>query len=162
MESGKHLCNNVFMPPKKTAKAVVTKASGPKRSTMTDAHKEALAKGRAEGRAVRRYLEALERNRPKRGRKRTEDSVRKQLTNIDEKLPSADPLQRLHLLQARRDLAATSGKPSGEVDDISTLEAEFVSAAKAYGERKGIHYTTWREIGVPAPVLEKAGVTRGS
>jgi hypothetical protein len=26
--------------------------------------------------------------------------------------------------------------------------------------RKGITYTTWREVGVPAAVLEKAGIRR--
>ena len=36
---------------------------------MSDAHKEALAEGREQGRAVRRYLEALEANKPRRGRK---------------------------------------------------------------------------------------------
>ncbi len=152
------------MPPKKTTKSTpaATKAApARKRSSMTVAHKEALAKGRAEGRAVRRYLEALERNRPKRGRKRTEDSARKQLTMIDEKLPTADPLQRLHLLQARRDLTASAGKSNGTVDDMGTLEADFAAAARAYGERKGIHYSTWREIGVPTSVLEKAGINRG-
>jgi hypothetical protein len=42
----------------------------PKR-TMTTEHKEALAKGREAGRAVREYLAALEATRPKRGRKVT-------------------------------------------------------------------------------------------
>ena len=36
---------------------------------MSADHKAALAKGREEGRIVRRYLEALESNRPRRGRK---------------------------------------------------------------------------------------------
>src|SRR5689334_9539098 len=44
----------------------------PKKKTraMSDEHKAALAEGRAQGRAVRLYLEALEANKPKRGRKR--------------------------------------------------------------------------------------------
>ena len=37
---------------------------------MSAQHKEALAVGRDEGRAVRRYLEALEAHKPRRGRKR--------------------------------------------------------------------------------------------
>ncbi|MDQ1502388.1 MAG: hypothetical protein QOD57_115, partial [Actinomycetota bacterium] len=37
---------------------------------MSDEHKQALAEGRDQGRGVRLYLEALEKNRPKRGRKR--------------------------------------------------------------------------------------------
>lgn len=143
------------MPPNKSS----TKQ---KRSTMTDAHKEALAIGRAQGRAVRRYLEALERNRPKRGRKRTADSIRKQLTQIEGKIVAADPLQRLHLLQSRRDLTTGLEEESGPVDDIPALEKDFITAAHEYGERKHITYSTWREAGVPAAVLEKAGIRRGA
>ena len=47
---------------------------GPK-GPMTDEHKAALAKGRNEGNAVRNYLEALRANKPKRGRKRTRESI---------------------------------------------------------------------------------------
>jgi len=54
-----------------------------KSAGMSDAHKAALAEGRAQGRAVRRYLEALEAHKPKRGRKRTPDSVKKRLTAIE-------------------------------------------------------------------------------
>ena len=46
---------------------------------MTDSHKAALERGRAEGRIVRDYLEALRSNKPKRGRKRTADSINKRL-----------------------------------------------------------------------------------
>jgi hypothetical protein len=132
-----------------------------KRSTMTDAHKEALAIGRAQGRAVRHYLYALDRNRPKRGRKRTSDSIRKQLDVIDEKIGTADPLQKLHLIQQRSNLSRELDKEGGPSDDMGALEKEFVSAAKEYGERKGINYATWREAGVPAAVLEKARIRRG-
>ena len=46
---------------------------------MTDEHKDALAEGRNHAKIVGRYLEALEANKPKRGRKRTPDSVKKRL-----------------------------------------------------------------------------------
>jgi hypothetical protein len=151
------------MPPRKTTKTAKTAAPAkPKRATMTDAHKEALAIGRAQGRVVRHYLEALERNRPRRGRKRTADSIRKQLTQIEGKLGAADPLQRLHLIQSRHDLSAGLGKQDGSVEDIATFEKEFIHAARAYGDRKGITYATWREAGVPAKVLERAGIHRGA
>ena len=143
------------------SKSSATAKAAPKRSSMTDAHKEALAIGRAQGRAVRHYLEALDRNRPKRGRKRTADSIRKQLVQIEEKLASADPLQKLHLLQARNDLQKAVGKDAGPVDDLPSLEKAFVAAAREYGDRKGINYATWREAGVPAAVLEKSGIRRG-
>ncbi len=109
--------------------------------------------------AVRRYLEALENHRPKRGRKRTPDSVRKQLDAIEERLASASALQRLRLVQERIDLKRELA--SMEVGaDLGKLEAEFVKAAKGYSEAKGISYTAWRELGVSADVLKKAGVPR--
>src|SRR5262249_3399922 len=66
-----------------------------RKSQMTDAHKAALAQGRNEGRTVRRYLDALDANRPKRGRKRTPESVQKRLRAIDHELASADRLNEL-------------------------------------------------------------------
>src|SRR2546425_1829234 len=74
------------------------------RSPMSDSHKAALAEGREQGRAVRRYLEALEAHKPRRGRKRTPESMEKRLAAIEEKLPQADPLSRLQLVQERMDL----------------------------------------------------------
>ena len=58
---------------------------------MTKEHKAALAQGRTEGRAVRDYLEALRSSKPKRGRKRTADSINKRLAVIDDALVDADP-----------------------------------------------------------------------
>ena len=81
---------------------------GPK-GPMSDDHKAALAQGRSEGRAVREYLDALRANKPKRGRKRTPDSIKKRLAAIDEQLESADPLGELRLIQERRDLADRAG-----------------------------------------------------
>src|SRR6266545_2885493 len=65
--------------------------SATKRTPMSDEHKAALAEGRDQGRAVRRYLEALEAHRPRRGRKRTPDSMKKRLDSVEKALPSADP-----------------------------------------------------------------------
>ncbi len=66
---------------------------------MSQAHKDALAIGREEGRAVRRYLEALEAHKPKRGRKRSPESIQKRLDQIDDKVDYSDPLSRVHLVQ---------------------------------------------------------------
>jgi hypothetical protein len=38
------------------------------------------------------------------------------------------------------------------------LAANFVAYAKSYSDRKGISYTAWRQFGVPADVLRKAGI----
>ncbi len=130
-----------------------------KRTPMSDEHKTALAEGRDQGRAVRRYLEALEANKPRRGRKRSPESITKRLEAVETDLPTADPLKRLHLIQERLDLqAALEASEAGT--DIADLEAQFVAAAASYGERKGITYSAWRELGVPAPVLTQAGITR--
>lgn len=129
------------------------------KTPMSDEHKEALALGREQGRAVRRYLEALEQHRPRRGRKRTPDSIRARLDKIEGLLEGADPLTRLHLTQERMDLEAELVARS-ETIDLSALEDDFVAAARDYGDRKHITYAAWREAGVEAAVLKRAGVRR--
>jgi uncharacterized protein YicC (UPF0701 family) len=131
------------------------------RTPMSDEHKAALAEGRNQGRAVRRYLEALEAHRPKRGRKRTTDSIQKRLAKIEAELVSADPLKRLQLIQERLDLQNELEHANTTVD-LSELEAEFVRAASDYSTRKGISYAAWRELGVEASVLKRAGISRSS
>jgi hypothetical protein len=130
------------------------------RKEMTDEHKAALAEGRAQGRAVRSYLEALDAHRPKRGRKRTPDSMRARLAKIEATIDAADPMTRLQLVQERLDLAAAIAAAETTVD-LTALEEGFIAAAAAYGERKGISYAAWREVGVPAAILKRAGVSRG-
>ncbi|MFM7070157.1 MAG: hypothetical protein ACKOYM_11950 [Actinomycetes bacterium] len=131
------------------------------KSKMTDDHKAALAAGRAEGRAVRAYLEAIEQNRPRRGRRRTPDSINARLGKIDTELVSADPMSRLLLVQERLDLLAELDSMSQTVD-LTELEAAFVRSAKGYGDRKGISYAAWREVGVSAATLKAAGIQRGA
>jgi hypothetical protein len=131
----------------------------PNRQPMSSTHKAALAQGRDEGRAVRRYLEAIEHNRPKRGRKRTPESVGKRLEVVNDQLGSADPLSRLHLIQEKTDLEAELARASS-TNDLDTLEKAFVKVAKAYGQRKGIEYNAWRAAGVSAAVLHRADITR--
>ena len=126
---------------------------------MSDEHKHALAVGREESRAVRRYLEALEAHKPKRGRKRTTESIQARLRQIDDRIASADPLTRVHLVQERLNLE-TELATKEEAVDLKALEEGFVEAAKSYGERKGITYAAWRAAGVDANVLRKAGIPR--
>ena len=127
--------------------------------SMSAEHKAALAEGRAEGRAVKAYLEALDQNRPKRGRKRTPDSIKKRLTVIDAELPDASPIQRLQLVQERMDLGKELAMMDTKVD-LSALENAFVKTAGAYSGRKGISYAAWRELGVPTDVLKRAKISR--
>ena len=128
---------------------------------MSAEHKQALATGREQGRAVRRYLEALEAHKPKRGRKRTPDSIQRRLDAIEDRLPSADPLTRLQLVQERMDLQAELATKSNTVD-LASLEDEFVNAAAEYGMRKGISYAAWREAGVDPAILKRSGIRRGA
>jgi hypothetical protein len=155
-------------PAKKTAakktparKAATKKAAAKKPAGMSSEHKAALAVGRTEGRAVRVYLEALEANRPKRGRKRTPESVAKRLAVVTKQIPGADPLRRLQLTQEQMDLKAELASMNDKVD-LRALETGFVKAAKGYSRRKGITYAAWRQIGVSPAVLKRAGITRGS
>jgi hypothetical protein len=135
--------------------------SEPSRTPMSEDHKAALAEGREQGRAVRRYLEALEANRPKRGRKRTKESMEKRLQAVENQLPDADPLKRLHLVQEKMDLQKQLESEESGVD-MTALEEQFIAAAKPYSSRKGISFSAWRELGVPTQVLTKAGITRSS
>lgn len=128
--------------------------------TMTDEHKRAMRAGRDQGRAVKVYLDALEQHRPRRGRQRTVESITRRLKTIEGELPDASSLKRLQLTQERRDLQTELDAKSAGTVDLSALEGEFVQHAKAYGESKGIAYATWRELGVPADVLTRAGVAR--
>lgn len=128
---------------------------------MTDSHKAALAAGRVEGRAVRDYLEALRANKPKRGRKRTPDSISKKLAEIEAELPFADAVRQLRLVQDQFDLRAEL-EATGDTVDVVALEAQFVQVAKQYGARNGISYAAWRQVGVPAAVLQAAGIGRSA
>lgn len=129
------------------------------KSAMSAEHKAALAEGRAQGRAVRNYLTALEAHRPRRGRKRTPESIARRLEKIGAELEQADAIKRLHLIQERMDLEAELAAADTKVD-LAELEAEFIKSAKGYAERKGISYAAFRELGVPAATLKAAGIGR--
>jgi hypothetical protein len=148
-------------PRAKAAKTGSKKVVPAKKSTMSDSHKEALALGREQGRLVRRYVDALEANRPKRGRKRTLETVSRRLKEVERELETAQGLDRVHLIQQRMDLRNEMAVKSTVVD-LSELEKGFVAAAADYGRRKGITYAAWREAGVPTSVLSKAGIGRNS
>jgi hypothetical protein len=126
---------------------------------MSDAHKAALAEGRTQARTIKAYLETLERRRP--GRPVTPETLKTKLGRIDARLEEeSDVLKRLELFQQRIDvheaLARTYRASANE-----ELEAGFVDCAASYSSRKDISYAAWREVGVPAATLKKAGITRG-
>jgi hypothetical protein len=126
---------------------------------MSDEHKAALAIGRSEGRIVRDYLDALRSNKPKRGRKRTAESITNRLQAIEAELPEAGPLDEVKLVQERRDLKAELAAMGNKID-IGAREKAFVKIARSYSQRQGIGYASWREVGVEPSVLKAAGIAR--
>jgi len=118
---------------------------------------------KSENKSVRDYLDAIDANRPKRGRKRTVESISDRVTAIEASLPGASATKRLTLVQERLDLQAEieALAAAGSVD-MTSLEASFVNAAAAYGGRRGISYAAWREVGVSAATLKAAGIRRST
>lgn len=126
---------------------------------MSNEHKAALAKGRSQGKAVRDYLAALEQGR-KPGRKLDRPTIEKRLPEIQNQIDDEpDPAKRVDLIQKRLDLEERLVELQDE-PDLQALEDGFAEAAAEYSERRGISYTAWREAGVPASVLKRAGVRR--
>ena len=115
---------------------------------MTDEHKAALAKGRAEGRIVRDYLEGLRATKPKRGRKRTPETITRRLEAIDQELPRRARSTNCCSIQERKNLEAERSAMSNSID-MEALEHEFVGVAKSYSDGKAISYSSWRDVGVP-------------
>jgi len=134
-------------------------AKRPAKRTMTADHKAKLAQGRNEARIVSKYLDALAAGKGKRGRKRTPESISMVIVRIDKEMASAAPIRRLELTQKRTDLVAERQRLLSRVD-LSSLEKDFTKIAKSYAARNAIGYGAFRELGVPAEVLKRAGVSR--
>jgi hypothetical protein len=124
------------------------------RRTMSDEHKQAIADARRQNQAVRDYLNALTTAKPA-GRRptTTPEQVQEQID------AEADPVKRLELIQRRLDLEDRLADEQ-ELPDLETLEAAFVAVAADYASRKGITYSAFRELGVPASALKQAGIAR--
>ena len=120
-------------------------------------------KEKAENKSVRDYLDALDANRPTRGRKRTVKSIGDRVAAIEASLSDASATKRLTLVQERLDLQAEieALAAAGSVD-MTSMETSFVNAAAAYGGRRGISYAAWREVGVSAATLKAAGIRRST
>jgi chromosome segregation ATPase len=125
---------------------------------MSAQHKAALAQGRREGRAVKQYLEALGSRRP--GRPVTPERLRDKIASLETRIAEEmDPLKALEMRQERLDAEAALARAEA-TEDFAALEAAFVEHARSYSERKGISYSAWRESGVAADVLRRAGIPR--
>lgn len=126
---------------------------------MSKEHKEALAEGRRQGFAVRKYLDFLDRDK-KRGPKVSQERLAEKVEELSAAIKSEkDPTTRLELIQQRLDAEQELTNREDE-EDLDAIVGDFTSIAGAYSDRKGISYTAWREMGVPAQVLRDAGVPR--
>lgn len=123
---------------------------------MSQEHKDALAEGRRQSRAIKAYLSAIKAKKP--GRPVTRETIEARLQRVASQLAASDdPLESLELVQLRLDLEAQVSA-IGDSENMAELEKGFTEYASGYSDRKGISYTAWREIGVPAAVLRKAGI----
>lgn len=123
---------------------------------MTPEHKAALREGRTQARIIKQYLESLEHK--GNGRRRSPERLRARLEKLQaEVVEETDPLR---LVELRQEILDTEKLlvQAEEQQSSEDLEKEFISVAAAYSERKGISYTAWRQVGVPARVLSAAGI----
>jgi hypothetical protein len=101
-------------------------------------------------------------NTPKqRGRKVSKATLTQRLASARERAKTATGVEKVLAAQEVRDLQnklANINAANGT--DVKSLEAEFIRIAKKFGENRGIGYGAWRDAGVPAVVLKKAGVAR--
>lgn len=151
------------MPPtkkttKKTAKRTTKKTTAKK--SLTPAHKKALAAGRTESAAVDRYLAAVTAPK-KRGRRVSATTLRTRLQAAEQRARTSLGVHRVLAHQEVRDLRARLSVSAEHSDaDIKKLEQEFVNVVKGFSQRRGISYGAWRDAGISADVLKKAGVPR--
>ncbi|MDP8932441.1 MAG: hypothetical protein M3O70_28815 [Actinomycetota bacterium] len=127
---------------------------------MSPEHKEALARGRQEAKVVRNYLEALHTDR-QRGRPSDRQSLQARIERLQSQInEEPNATRRVELIQQRLDSERRLARLE-ETTDRESLERDFIEVAKSYSERRGITYSAWREVGVPAAVLREAEITRG-
>ncbi len=127
---------------------------------MSPEHKEALARGRQEAKVVRNYLEALHTD-GQRGRPIDRQSLQARIERVQSQInEESNAARRVELIQQRLDAERRLAELEQSTDRES-LERDFIEVAKSYSERRGITYSAWREVGVPAAVLREAGITRG-
>jgi hypothetical protein len=139
-----------------------SKASGSSRS-VSDERKGAAQRQRAAARRVRAYLAVIDDRRPAASRAVAEKTLRERLRLVEQAVANAaDPVRRLEFIQQRLDLSRQLDARRRTASDDNSAEAAFIEHARGYGEAKGISYDAWREAGVPAAVLKRAGIRRST
>ncbi len=109
--------------------------------------------------AVRRYLEASEKGKNKPKFRRSPERMQARIDDIDAEIPAAPVLKRLSLIQEKNNLKAGLVAKDTQID-MSELENDFAMHAKSFAERKNIGWAAWRAMGVPVPLLKRAGISR--
>jgi hypothetical protein len=132
-----------------------------KKRAVSDEHKAALARGRDHRRVVDAYLRIVGAPK-KRGRKVSVEELNRRHDAAVARANEAEGADRLLAIQEAKDLERRIAEfeRAGEGVDLAKLERQFVKVAKTYSVGKGISYGAWREAGVSAEVLKKAGISR--
>ena len=104
--------------------------------------------------AVRRYLISLE---PLRRGFPSVGALEKKLAATTEMISQAEGVKKLFLIQKRINLKAAI-ENRGKHVPTTELEDQFVAVAKTYSDNKAISRKAWRELGVSAKVLDRAGI----
>jgi hypothetical protein len=132
-----------------------------RKRAVSDEHKAALARGRDHRRTVDAYLRIVGAPK-KRGRKVSTEELHRRHESALARANEAEGADRLLAIQEAKDLERRIAdvERAGDGVDLAKLERQFVKVAKSYSTSKGISYGAWREAGVPAEVLKKAGIER--
>lgn len=121
----------------------------------------AMGRGRKASAAVGAYLEALEKYKPKRGRRVSAEELERRMEEAKEEAESSpSALKRLNATQALIDLERRLAEARAPKIDLTELEKGFVEYGSSYAESKNISYEAFRSVGVPASVLKQAGIRR--
>lgn len=140
------------------ADGLPAKRVGLRPGSMTDEHKKALEDGRARGRKVRAYLEALERSKPKPGRPITREGLQKRIDELGPRIAAErNALDKLALVQKKIDLEQRLADLEDPID-MAPLEDDFVEVAVEYSRTRNISVEAWLEMKVPRSVLKRAGM----
>ena len=134
-------------------------ADGQTEFKLADAPEASLARGRSEGRPMCNDPDALAATSVRSRRTRRLSSIEGRRQAITTELESADAIERLRLVQERRDLRQQLESTGPEIDPAA-YEAAFVEVgwSSAGGESSS---ERWREVGVPAATPRRTGITRG-
>jgi hypothetical protein len=105
---------------------------------------------------VRRYLSLIEIHPIRRGRRRSPERLQARIAELRGGTTN-DPVERLEQIQERLDLEAELARLSA-LEDIASIEDEFVAALPRFLQMRNISYAALKEMGVPTVVLRRAGL----